>query len=100
MVSVSRRNRMGYKKYQGRGSAGSFFLKVLVCILAVLVVGGAGFLLAKQDEFSLPSLPTFQDHTAQSTQDTQEDPAPATQEVSESQTLRPPHLPRCLPNPR
>lgn len=100
MVSVSRRNRMGYKKYQGRGSAGSFFLKVLVCILAVLVVGGAGFLLAKQDEFSLPSLPTFQDHTAQSTQDTQEDPAPATQEVSDSQTPEATPSPTVSPKPQ
>lgn len=55
MVSVRRRNRMGYRGYQGRGSAASGFLKALVVILAVLVVGGGGYLLALNGGISLPS---------------------------------------------
>lgn len=55
VVSVRRRNRMGYKGYQGRGAA-SGFLKVLVGILAVLVVGGSGYLLALNGGVTLPNL--------------------------------------------
>lgn len=59
VVSVRRRNRMGYKGYQGRGGGSSTFLKILVCILAILVVAGGGYLVALQGGISLPSLPSF-----------------------------------------
>ena len=45
---------MGYRGYQGRGGA-STFLKILVCILAILVVGGGGYLLALNNGGALPS---------------------------------------------
>lgn len=51
---MRRRNRMGYRGYQGRGGA-STFLKILVCILAILVVGGGGYLLALNNGGALPS---------------------------------------------
>lgn len=53
VVSVRRRNRMGYKGYQGRGAA-SGVLKVLVSVLAILVVGGSGYLLALNGGITLP----------------------------------------------
>lgn len=52
---MARRNRMGYKGYQGRGGGTSGFLKALVCILAILVVVGGGYLLAQNSGVSLPS---------------------------------------------
>lgn len=64
---MRRRNRMGYKGYQGRGGGASGLLKVLVCILAVLVVGGGGYLLALSGGIAAPSwLP----HPTQQTADT------------------------------
>jgi len=66
---VRRRNRMGYKGYQGRGGGASGFLKVLVCILAILVVAGGGYLLAENGGVSLPSwLPHQGEQTADTPQ--------------------------------
>ena len=52
---MRRRNRMGYRGYQGRGGGASTFLKLIVCILAILVVGGGGYLLALNNGGALPS---------------------------------------------
>lgn len=57
---MRRRNRMGYKGYQGRGGGSSGWLKALVLVLAMLVVGAGGYLLAQNGGISLPSLPTIQ----------------------------------------
>ena len=84
MVSVRRRNRMGYKGYQGRGSTASGFLKALVVILAVLVVGGGGYLLALNGGISLPSWQPQQ--TAGTPQQSQ---TAQTQEPEDSQTQAP-----------
>lgn len=69
---MRRRNRMGYKGYQGRGGGASRFLKVVVGVLAILVVGGGGYLLALNNGGALPSwLPQGQ------TTDTPQTSAPA-----------------------
>ena len=66
---MRRRNRMGYKGYQGRGGGSSTFLKILVCILAILVVAGGGYLLAGNGGVSLPSwLPHQGEQTADTPQ--------------------------------
>lgn len=67
---MRRRNRMGYKGYQGRGGGASGLLKVVVGVLAVLVVGGGGYLLALNNGGALPSwLPKLpQQETAETPQ--------------------------------
>lgn len=67
---------MGYKGYQGRGGGGSTILKVLVCILALLVVGGSGYLLAKTGGISLPNWLAHQPQQTQGTQGEDTTPSP------------------------
>ncbi|WP_143482901.1 putative glycoside hydrolase [Pseudoflavonifractor sp. An85] len=96
---MRRRNRMGYKGYQGRGGGSSTFLKILVCILAILVVAGGGYLLAQQGGISLPSLPSFATQKPDETQepgqtDTTPDPENST---SPAPTAQPSQAPSITP---
>lgn len=91
---MRRRNRMGYRGYQGRGGGASTFLKLIVCILAILVVGGGGYLLALNNGGALPSwLPQGQ------TTDTPQTPASdtPTQEPDPSDSPQPSPTPSQAP---
>ena len=89
---MRRRNRMGYRGYQGRGGGASTFLKLIVCILAILVVGGGGYLLALNNGGALPSwLPqgqTTDTPTQEPDPSDSPEPSPTPSQAPEAEEIR------------
>ena len=80
---------MGYKGYQGRGGGSSGWVRALVWVLAMLVVGAGGYLLAQNGGISLPDLPTIQIQMPASTQKPEEEPSTTSPDESTSEEPTP-----------